>query len=103
MKARRPPGPAPRRARDELAGLPLAGLVMVTDGADTSDQTLDESLAGLKARSIPVFPVGVGQDRFARDIQISRVETPRLTLKGTSLSVDVAITHTGFSGATVPL
>ncbi len=96
-------GPALERARDELAGLPLAGLVMVTDGADTSDQTLDESLAGLKARSIPVFPVGVGQDRFARDIQVSRVETPRLTLKGTSLSVDVAIVNTGFSGVTVPL
>ena len=30
-------GPALERARDELAGLPLAGLVMVTDGADTSD------------------------------------------------------------------
>ena len=30
-------GPALERARDELSGLPLAGLVMVTDGADTSD------------------------------------------------------------------
>ena len=56
-------GPALERARDELAGLPLAGLVMVTDGADTSDASLDESLAGLKARSIPVFTVGVGQER----------------------------------------
>ena len=51
---------------------------MVTDGADTSDASLDESLASLKARSIPVFTVGVGQDKFARDIQITRVETPRL-------------------------
>jgi uncharacterized membrane protein len=96
-------GPALERARDELSGLPLAGLVIVTDGADTSDTTLDESLAGLKARSIPVFPVGVGQDRFSRDIQISRVETPRLTLKGTTLSVDVVLSHTGYSGETVPL
>jgi uncharacterized membrane protein len=96
-------GPALERARDELSGLPLAGLVMVTDGADTSDASLDESLASLKARSIPVFPVGVGQERFARDIQISRVETPRSTLKGTSLSVDVIVTQTGFAGATVPL
>src|SRR3954464_707013 len=38
-------GQALDRARDELAGLPLAGLVMVTDGADTSDATIDESLA----------------------------------------------------------
>ncbi len=51
----------------------------------------------------PVFPVGVGQDHFARDIQISRVETPRSTLKGTSLSVDVVLTQTGYAGQSVPL
>ena len=96
-------GPALERARDELAGLPLAGLVLVTDGADTSEGALDEPLASLKARSIPVFPVGVGQDRFAHDIQVSRVETPRLTLKGTSLSVDVVISQTGYGGQSVPL
>jgi uncharacterized membrane protein len=96
-------GQALDRARDELAGLPLAGLVMVTDGADTSDAALDESLAGLKARSIPVFTVGVGRDRFAKDIQITRVETPRSALKGTSLVVDVNISQTGYSGQTVPL
>jgi len=96
-------GQALERARDELSGLPLAGLVLVTDGADTSDATLDEPLASLKARSIPVFPVGVGADHFARDIQITRVETPRSTLKGTSLAVDVVLSQTGYAGATVAL
>jgi uncharacterized membrane protein len=96
-------GDALERARDELSGLPLAGLVMVTDGADTSDASLDESLASLKARSIPVFTVGVGQERFTRDIQITRVETPRAVLKGTSLVVDVVVSQTGYGGRTVPL
>ncbi len=96
-------GTALERARDELSGLPLAGLVLITDGADTSADTLDESLASLKARQIPVFSVGVGQDRFARDIQITRVETPRSTLKGTSLAVDVVISQTGYAGSTVQL
>jgi uncharacterized membrane protein len=96
-------GPALDRARDELAGLPLAGLVMVTDGADTSDAALDDTLAGLKARSIPVFPVGVGRDRFAKDIQVTRVETPRSVLKGTTLVVDVVVSQTGYSGQTVPI
>ena len=96
-------GSALDRARDELSGLPLAGLVMVTDGADKTDTTLDESIASLKARQIPVFTVGVGQERFARDIQVTRVETPRSALKGTSLVVNVALTQTGYAGKTVPL
>jgi len=91
------------RARDELAGLPLAGLVMVSDGADTSDAAIDETLASLKARSIPVFTVGVGQERFAHDIQVTRVETPRSVLKGTQLVVDVVLSQTGYGGQTIPL
>jgi len=96
-------GDALERARDELSGLPLAGLVMVTDGADTSDTSIDDALASLKARSIPVFPVGLGQERFSHDVQISRVETPRIVLKGSSLVVDVVVSQTGYAGKTVPL
>src|SRR5215813_13025988 len=96
-------GDALERARDELSGLPLAGLVMITDGADTSDASLDDPLASLKARSIPVFPVGLGQEHFTRDVQISRVETPRVVLRGSSLVVDVVVSQTGYSGKTVSL
>src|SRR5581483_7485971 len=96
-------GAALDRARDELAGLPLAGLVLVSDGADTSETTLDETIAGLKARQIPVFTVGVGRESFAHDIQVSRVETPPAVLKGTSLVVNVVLTQTGYAGATVSL
>lgn len=96
-------GDALGRARDELAGLPLSGLIVVTDGADTSEAAFDVSLASLKAASIPVFPIGVGDERLVRDIQVSRVETPRTALKGTSLVVDVVVTQTGFAGQVLPL
>jgi len=76
---------------------------MVTDGADTSDAAIDESIASLKARQIPVFTVGVGQERFAHDVQVTRVETPRTALKGTSLVVNVVLTQTGYAGAKIPL
>jgi len=75
----------------------------VSDGADTSDAAIDEQLASLKARSIPVFTVGLGQERFAKDIQVTRVETPRSVLKGTALVVDVVLSQTGYGGQTVPL
>ncbi len=97
-------GPALERARDELAGLPLAGLVMVTDGADTSDASLDESLASLKARSIPVFTVGVGVRQVrARHSDHARRNAAARRLRAPRSSVDVVISHTGFAGPKVPL
>ena len=91
------------RARDELSGLPVAGLVVVTDGADTSDQTIDDAIAGLKAQAMPVFAVGVGKNQLTRDLEVTRVETPRRALKGASLVVDVVLTQTGYRGAKVPV
>jgi len=96
-------GDALDRARDELSGLPVAGLVMMTDGDDNSEATLDESIAALKAQAMPVFPVGVGRDRLTRDVQVTRVEAPRRALKGSSLVVDVVVTQVGYAGAKVPL
>jgi uncharacterized membrane protein len=90
-------------ARQELAGLPLAGLVVVSDGADTTEATLTDAVLALKAASVPVFTVGVGRERIDRDVQIDRVSTPRSALKGTSLMVDVVVTQTGYAGETVSL
>ena len=96
-------GDALDRVRDEMSGLPVAGLVVVSDGADNADTTLDQAIAGLKSQSMPVFSVGVGKDRLDRDVQITRAETPRRVLKGTSLVVDVVVTQWGYAGAKVPL
>ena len=96
-------GPALDDARQELAGLPLAGLVVVSDGADTTDAELTEALLALKAASVPVFTVGVGEETLKHDIQIDRVSTPRTALKGTSLMIDVVVTQTGYAGESVML
>jgi len=80
-------GEALERAKDEFTGLPLAGLVMVTDGADTEESSIQESLLGLRASQVPVFTVGIGRETLGSDIQISRVNTPRKVLKGTNLSM----------------
>jgi len=90
-------------ARQELAGLPVSGLVLVTDGADTTDATVADALLASKAEALPVFTVGVGQETLAHDIQVGRVSVPRTALKGTSLLVDAVLTQTGYAGQTVTL
>ena len=96
-------GAALEGVRQELAGLPLAGVVLVSDGADTTDDALGHALLSMKAAALPVFTVGVGEDRLARDIQLDRVNTPRRALKGTSLLIDAVIRQTGYAGETVML
>ena len=96
-------GAALSGARQELAGLPVAGLVMVSDGADTADAALGEALLALKAETLPVFTVGVGQETLSKDIQVGRVATPKTALKGTTLMVDVVLSQSGFDGQKVTL
>ncbi|HEY7697077.1 MAG TPA: hypothetical protein VIE88_01610, partial [Vicinamibacteria bacterium] len=91
------------RSMGELSNVPLAGLVMVTDGADNSTDAISDTLLDLQARKVPVHTVGLGRERFTRDIEVSRVEAPRTVLVGSSLVVDVTLSQRGFDGETVRL
>ncbi len=88
-------------ARRDLSAVPLAGLIVLTDGADNSESPLTESLLALRASSVPVYSVGLGRERFVRDVELSRVETPRSVLRGSSLVVDLLVSQTGYRGKTV--
>ena len=93
-------GDALEAARQELAGLPVAGMVLVSDGADTSETALAPALLGLKAEKLPVYTVGVGKETLTTDLQVDRVSAPPSVLVGNSLLVDVTLSHTGLSGQT---
>jgi uncharacterized membrane protein len=96
-------GPALEAARQELTGVPLSGLVLVSDGADNSNGSLNDAVMSLGARHVPVFTVGVGRERFTKDIEVSRVEAPRSVLEGASLVVDVMVSQRGYNGNKVQL
>ena len=91
------------RARAELSTVPLAGLVVLTDGADNSEDPLAESLLQLKSRGVPVHTVGIGREAFDRDVEITRVEAPRAVLEGSAVVIDVMVSHSGYGGQTVQL
>src|SRR6266567_1456394 len=96
-------GDAIEQARQELASVPLSGLVLLSDGADNSRAPIADQLLSLRARSVPVFAVGLGADRFNKDIEIRRVDASRSVLKGGALVADLLIRQRGYSGERVPL
>jgi uncharacterized membrane protein len=84
--------------RSDLAGLPVAGVIVVTDGADNAGGDLGASILGLKARRVPVYTVGVGQERFSRDLSVTSVSAPPSVLAGSTVLIDAAIGVRGAGG-----
>jgi uncharacterized membrane protein len=83
-------------------------MVLVSDGADnTADLAgatpMMEQLLALRARRIPVYAVGVGSERFDKDIELSRVDVPRTVLRDASLLLETVVTQRGYAGARLPL
>ncbi|HTR77104.1 MAG TPA: hypothetical protein VMH39_03310, partial [Gemmatimonadaceae bacterium] len=96
-------GDAIERGRQELDAVPLSGLVVISDGADNSGAPLTDQLLALRARSIPVFTVGIGSEQFDHDIEVQRVQVPHKVLKGAAISADLLIRQRGYQGKRVPL
>ncbi len=87
--------------RQELSAVPLAGIVVLSDGADNTGGGVTGALLRLKAAALPVYTVGLGTERFAKDIQLGRVEAPQRVLQGSALVLDLLVTHRGYGGETV--
>ena len=96
------------RVEDELAGTPLSGVVVLSDGAENGSggegaPSISDQLATLRARGVPVYTVGIGSTRFAKDVEISALGGPRVALRNATVLLDVVITHRGFSGVSLPI
>ena len=96
-------GDAIDRVRQELESVPVSGIVLVSDGADNSQAPIGDQLLALRARSIPVFAIGVGAERFDKDIEIRRVETPHSVMRGSAIAADILVRQRGFANRRLPL
>ncbi len=86
-------------AADRLGSQPLAGLVLLTDGAgEDAGEGLDEVLLDLRARGIRVFPVPLGSPRFDVDLEVGALDAPDRVLRGSLLEVRIPIRARGLGG-----
>ena len=88
---------------DEHGGTPLSAIVIVTDGADNSSAALADVLARLRTAGVAVHAVGVGTERFIRDLEISAVRLPQKVFTGDTLEAEVDIRYHGLGDAVVSL
>lgn len=88
---------------EEMADLPVAGIVLATDGADNHSSDLNGFLARFQARGIPVYSVGAGEEDFPRDAEILKVSLPGTVLKDTVFEAEVSVRASGYAGRAAKL
>ena len=86
------------QAVGELDTVPVAGVVLISDGADNRSVNLDKTAAQLRVRNIPVYAIGIGSPDFARDTEVLRITAPKKVLKGTMVEAEVSVRSTGYAG-----
>lgn len=83
------------QAARESSGLPYSGIVLITDGSSNSSgasaETISTTLANLRARSLPVYVIGVGPAAMEGDVEIVRATAPRRVLAGSPITAEVLI------------
>jgi uncharacterized membrane protein len=94
---------AMRQVAEQLGGLPLSAVVMISDGADNADTDPLLSARDFAVRQIPVFTVGVGEELIPRDVGISSVSASQTLLENSIFDVQVDLNHQGYSGQALTL
>ncbi|CAB1055641.1 hypothetical protein D1BOALGB6SA_374 [Olavius sp. associated proteobacterium Delta 1] len=80
-----------------LKGLPISGLILISDGGDNSRQDPIRVAQNLAALDIPVFAVGVGQTAIPHDREITQVTAARTVMEESIFDVNVTIRNQGYA------
>jgi uncharacterized membrane protein len=90
------------QASRESAGLPMSGVIVMSDGANNAGAGDDErstnlasTLAALRTRGLPVFAVGVGPESLEGDVELVRATAPRRALSGSPVTTELLIRASG--------
>ncbi|MCZ6675676.1 MAG: hypothetical protein O7E52_00305 [Candidatus Poribacteria bacterium] len=87
-----------RDAAKEWRGQPLAGVVIITDGAHNASSGVVEKVAEAQ---IPIYTVGVGSPHPPKDLQISKIRVSPVVYMEHDVPIRVSIHHVGYAGSKV--
>lgn len=83
-------------------GVPLAGIVLISDGLDTSSRRAEAALRDLSIRGVPVYPVPVGLTD-PDDVSIRNIIMQEVAFSGDKVPVRVQIRSKGYEKRSIAI
>ena len=84
-------GPALQRVLADFRGVPLAGVIALTDGGDNASEATSGLAADYRAADVPLHVVGMGQEAFESEREILDVSVTKAVEHDTGAEIDVKL------------
>lgn len=91
-------GSAVRTVLAELRGTDPAAVILLTDGINTEGPPLAEAAALARRRGVPLFAVGLGDERPVRNLKLSDLLVEEAVFVGDVVHFEFKLTAAGFEG-----
>ena len=88
-------------ALDDLQGIPLSGVVLLTDGVDRSGVDVAKFAMQIRERKLPIHTVGIGAEEGNPDLELVKVNVPRIAEEDFPVEVWMTLQRKGFKGKKV--
>ena len=82
----------------ELRAAPLGGIVLVSDGRNTAGTPPEELIEALRQRHLPVHCIGTGDPTALRNLKITHLDGPSVTLLNDSVVLEARLRQRGLDG-----
>lgn len=82
-------------------GRPTAAVIMLTDGITTEGKALVEAAQYARRKTVPLFLVGLGSDRPARDLRLADLLVEEAAFVGDLINFDLKLVAEGYTGDAV--
>jgi hypothetical protein len=90
-----------RTILENQRGRPTAAVVMFTDGITTEGRTLSETANYAQRMEIPLFLVGLGDDKPAKDVRLTDLMAEEVVFVGDLAHFDAKFSAPGFEGKSI--
>jgi len=80
----------------ELRGLPLAAVVLISDGGRNTGGSTQDAAALLKARGVPLYTIGLGNPNPPNDYEVVSIVAPKRVRRNSQVEVQATVRHTGY-------
>ena len=79
-----------------MKGVPLSGIVVFSDGADKSGVDISKLALQMRDRKLPIHAVGIGALENFQDLEILRVDAPRMAEEDFPVDIWVTVVRKGY-------